>query len=383
MELQLDEGQLSLQGANRAFLEREWNMQLLRDRDGAPSPYERDWWARGADLGWTAMLVPESLGGGSPSGCPIADLAVIAEERAKRVAPGPFQSVNVVLAGLIEGHKERPAHTDLIADLVSGRRIASWAVYEPDQEWDDVRSPRCFAKPTPDGFVLDGVKDRVESVLDSDVFLVAASVDGKLAQFLVPADAIGVTSSATWTIDISRRFGRVRLDQVAVPASALVGEIGDNALFDRQEGVAIAIQCAEMSGCAEAAFGRTVQWAVDRYSFGRPLASYQALKHRFADMKTWLEACHAMTSGVVGAVQHQSTDMAELISAAKGYIGLRASDIAQDCVQLHGGIGVTWEHDMHLWLRRITVNRLLFGTPAHHHGRLADLILRKAGRDYD
>jgi alkylation response protein AidB-like acyl-CoA dehydrogenase len=117
----------------------------------------------------------------------------------------------------------------------------------------------------------------------------------------------------------------------------------------------------------------TVQWGFDRYSFGRPLVSYQALKHRYADMRTWLEACHATTQAAAAAVQAGSPDAAQLVSVAKSFVAERAQWILQDCVQLHGGLGVTWEHDLHLYLRRATADRALYGTPEDHRRRLADL----------
>jgi alkylation response protein AidB-like acyl-CoA dehydrogenase len=123
----------------------------------------------------------------------------------------------------------------------------------------------------------------------------------------------------------------------------------------------------------QAAFDMTVEWAFDRYSFGRPLASYQEIKHRFADMKTWLEASHAISDAATIAVATGSPDAEELVSAAKAFIGDYGAELMQDCVQIHGGIGLTFEHDLHLYLRRQTVNRALYGTPAEHRQRLADL----------
>ncbi len=118
----------------------------------------------------------------------------------------------------------------------------------------------------------------------------------------------------------------------------------------------------------------TVEWAFDRYSFGRPLASYQELKHRFADMKTWLEASHAISDAATAAAAHRSPNATELLSTAKSFIGDYGSELVQDCVQIHGGIGVTFEHDLHLYLRRHTVNRALYGTPADHRQRLTAII---------
>ena len=146
------------------------------------------------------------------------------------------------------------------------------------------------------------------------------------------------------------------------------------AAVNRQVQVAAALQCAETVGAVQRVFEFTVQWAFDRYSFGRPLASYQALKHRFADSKTWLEACLATAGAAAHATSQRAADADALASVAKSYVGQRATDIIQDCVQLHGGIGVTWEHDIHLYLRRATVNRVMFGTPGEHRRRLAGIL---------
>jgi alkylation response protein AidB-like acyl-CoA dehydrogenase len=124
----------------------------------------------------------------------------------------------------------------------------------------------------------------------------------------------------------------------------------------------------------QSVFDMTVQWAFDRFSFGRPLASYQALKHRFADMRTWIEASLAATDAAVHAVQDNAADADELVSVAKSYVASKALVIIQDCVQMHGGIGVTWEHDLHLYLRRATVTGALFGTVEDHRARIADLV---------
>ena len=138
--------------------------------------------------------------------------------------------------------------------------------------------------------------------------------------------------------------------------------------------IAVVLQCAEMVGATDRVFEFTLEYSFDRYSFGRPLASYQALKHRFADMKLWLEASprHRRRGGP--RRPDRTDDAAELVSVAKSYIGDRAPAILQDCVQMHGGIGVTWDHDLHLYIRRVTQDRALFGTPAEHRERIATFI---------
>ena len=140
--------------------------------------------------------------------------------------------------------------------------------------------------------------------------------------------------------------------------------------IDRQSQIAQVLQCAEVVGILQTVFDFTVQWALDRYTFGRPLASYQALKHRFADMKMWLEACRATTAAAVSDVAAGSAGAGLSASIAKSYVGEMAGQIVQACVQMHGGIGVTWEHDLHLYLRRVTLYRSMFGTPEEHNLRV-------------
>jgi alkylation response protein AidB-like acyl-CoA dehydrogenase len=127
------------------------------------------------------------------------------------------------------------------------------------------------------------------------------------------------------------------------------------------------VQCAELCGGVERCFTRTLAGAFDRFTFGRPLASYQALKHRFADLKTRFEACRATTAHAVGEVAMRSADADLSASIAKSFVGEWASVMLQDCIQLHGGIGLTWEHDLHLFLRRAALYRAMFGTPERHN----------------
>jgi alkylation response protein AidB-like acyl-CoA dehydrogenase len=159
----------------------------------------------------------------------------------------------------------------------------------------------------------------------------------------------------------------------------VLGRVGGAAAdVERQLQQALVILCAEAVGAMQAAFDMTVAWAFDRYSFGRPLASYQALKHRFAQMATWLQASHAISDEAARAVAEARPEASQLASAAKAYIGEHGAELLQDCVQLHGGIGVTFEHDLHLFLRRVTLARTLFGTPDVHRRRLADLVAQNA-----
>jgi alkylation response protein AidB-like acyl-CoA dehydrogenase len=372
MELELSSDQRLFHATTKSFLEKEFPLERVRQLETSETGFDREWWARGAELGWTAMLVPEELGGGSVSGEGLRDLAIVAEELGHGVAPGALLATNIVIAGLVDAQASGPDHGEAIEGLVSGESIASWAIYEPGDQWEPLR-PALAAKPSSAGYQLHGVKDRVELAEQADLLLVTAATEQGVAQFLVPVGTAGVTVEPQWSLDLARRFGVVRFDNVEVPASALVGAPGENDVIERQLQIALVLQCAEICGGLERVFEFTTQWAFDRFSFGRPLASYQALKHRFADMRTWLEACQATTQAAVTAVQERRADAAELVCVAKSYVGDRSVQILQDCVQMHGGIGVTWEHDLHLYLRRATVNRSLFGTPEDHRRRLTDI----------
>jgi alkylation response protein AidB-like acyl-CoA dehydrogenase len=356
----------------QSFLEKEAPLRRVRELHAAGVSFEPEWWRRAAELGWTSLLVPEELGGGSVSGNSVEDLAVIAELIGKTVAPGPLHPVSTVLAGLVDADQNH-RHATTIAALVSGEVVASWAVYEPGKPWAPLACT-VTATPTKTGFRIDGVKDRVEAGAESGLLLVVARCDEGIRQFLVATDAPGVTVSPQRSVDLVKRYARVAFDGAEVDASAAVGAAAQvPALIGRQGHIAVALQCAEVVGILDTVLDFTIQWAFDRYSFGRPLASYQALKHRFADLKIWLEACRATTRAAVAEVAKRSPGADMAVSVAKSYVGEHAPAMVQDCIQLHGGIGVTWEHDLHLFLRRVTLYRSMFGTPEDHNLRVYTL----------
>jgi alkylation response protein AidB-like acyl-CoA dehydrogenase len=351
----------------RSFLEKEAPLSRLRELHAAGTSFDTDWWPRAAELGWTSLLVPDDLGGGSVSGSGVRDLAMVAELAGKTVAPGPLHPVSTVLAGLVEAPEN---HQGTIESLISGELVASWAVYEPGKSWAPME-PGVTATPTALGFRLDGVKDRVEAGAESAVLLVVADCEGSPRQFLVPTDASGVRVELQRSVDLVKSYARVHFDGVEVDSSAAVGTAEQTPeLITRQSQIAQILQCAEVVGILDAVLKFTIQWGFDRHSFGRPLGSYQALKHRYADLKIWFEACKAATNGAVAAVADRSPDAEMAVSVAKSYVGEYAPGMLQDCVQLHGGIGVTWEHDLHLYLRRVLLDRSMFGTPEDHNLRV-------------
>jgi alkylation response protein AidB-like acyl-CoA dehydrogenase len=351
----------------QSFLEKEASLRRLRELHAAGTSFDHDWWRRAAELGWTSLLVPEELGGGSVSGDGVKDLALVAELAGKTVAPGPLHPVSTVLAGLVEAPEN---HEETIESLVSGETVASWAVYDPGRAWNPSASS-VTATPTDSGFRLDGVKDRVEAGADSALLLVVANCDGALRQFLVPTDAAGVRIEPQKSVDLVKSYARVHFDGVDIGSSAAVGTAEQTAaLIARQSQIAQVLQCAEVVGILDAVLKFTIQWGFDRHSFGRPLGSYQVLKHKYADLKIWFEASKAATNAAVAEVASRSAEADMAVSVAKSYVGEYAPGMLQDCIQLHGGIGVTWEHDLHLYLRRVMLDRSLYGTPEDHNLRV-------------
>ena len=372
MDLTLNGDQSFFQETTRRFLESEAPLTRVRELADDPNGFDRAWWRRGAELGWTALVVPEDHGGGTLSGRPCADLAIVAEEFGRLVSPGPLIPTNVVAATVARsGTPEQRA--EVLPAILAGEAVAAWCVKGPDRGWLAGDLGVEARRDGDGGFVVAGTATMVEAAGSADWFLVSArSADGPV-QVLLRGDTPGIRVTRLGGLDLVRRFGKVHFDDVAAPGAAVVGGgPGDGAADDvgRQLRLGAALEGAQMAGVADRVLELTVGYAFDRYSFGRPLASYQALKHRFADMKLWLEASHATVEGATRAVD-DDVDVERLVSAAKVYVGDHVPELVQDCVQIHGGIGVTWEHDIHLYLRRVTLGRGLYGTPDEHRERLA------------
>ena len=370
MEVTLTEDQEFFRETTQKFLDQKSSVPVVRSFRGHDEGFERDYWRQGAELGWVSLLVPEEHGGGSISGNGVVDLTLVADAFGSHTAPGPLLPSNLVAAALARSGSDTQ-RGDTLPAVIAGEVVPAWVVGPPT---GGTVTSGITASRAGDGFVLDGTQAPVEAAAQADVLLVTAGLDDGLAQFLVAPDAPGVTISRLDSIDLTRRFGRVQLEGVKVGADAAVGTPGDAAAdVDRLLQLASVIQTAEMVGAAQVVFDMTLEWMFDRYSFGRPLASYQNLKHRFADMKMWLEASHAMAAAAARAVQDETREAADVASMAKAYNGQYLPELAQDCVQMHGGIGVTYEHDIHLYLRRITVDTVMHGSPADHRQRVVSL----------
>ena len=372
MEIQLSEDQQLFRETCRRALEARTPLSRVRELIDDPVGYDPAVWAQGGELGWYAMLVPEQYGGGSMSGEGLVDATIVAEELGRMIHPGPFHATNVVASALAEAGTP-DQREQYLPSIASGGLIGTWAFAEPDRDWT-AASVALTAKPSGKGFVLDGIKAYVHDAQAAGLLLVTAVAAQGLTQFVVAKDTPGVTVEPLESLDVARRLANVRFDGVEVGADAVVGAPGDAAAaVERQLQVALVLQCAETNGATDVGFAMTVQYSKDRVAFGRPIGSYQALKHRMADHRMWLEGSFATTAYAAKAVQHRRDDAAVAARVAKAHVGRWSSVILHDCIQLHGGIGMTWEYDLHLYFRRAISNEVLYGAPDEQYRTLVDL----------
>lgn len=365
-----DDQELFRSTCRRALQERA-PVERVRQLIGDPVGFDRATWTAGAGLGWYAMFVPEELGGGSVSGQPLVDAAVVAEELGRLVHPGPALATNVVAAGLARAASAELAER-VLPGIAAGEVVATWALAGPDDPLP-TRSP-VTATPDGDGYRLDGVASYVPDAAAADVLLVSAASPGGPAQFLLPRGTPGIRIEPLETLDLARRLATVRFTGVRAGAETVVGTPGGAAAdVEHQLRVALVLQCAETTGATARGLEMTVQYAKDRVAFGRPIGSYQALKHRMADHRMWLEGSAAITAHAARAVQDGRPDAAIAPRVAAAHVGRRSTATLHDCVQLHGGIGMTWEYDLHLYFRRVISNEVLYGSPELHQRTLVDI----------
>ena len=373
MELQLSAEQEAFRDVNRKFLDAQCSPALVRALAKTAAGFEPNYWRKGAEVGWTSLLVSETDGGGCISNRGLVDLTVVASEFGRHAAAGPLIPTNLLAAAVSRlGTAEQKS--SFLSGILAGDIVAAACLLEPRRE-ESLDDSGVIAEPTRGGYRLSGVKSPVEAAAEAQVFLVAAKTATGVAVFSVPAGTHGLLVEPLNSLDLTRRFGAVNFNGVEVPISAMLDEPpGARHAADWLTDLASTLQVAEIVGALDRAFEITVEWAKNRYSFGRTLASYQAIKHRFADMKMWLEASHAIASSVARAVNDRTDEATELASAAKSYVGQYGPELVQECIQMHGGIGVTYDHDLHLYLRRVAVSVPIYGSPADHRERLTTML---------
>jgi alkylation response protein AidB-like acyl-CoA dehydrogenase len=367
VDLELSDDQELFRETTERFIDARCPIPRVRELADTPVAHDPALLGEAGELGWFALFVPEEHGGGTVSGSSVRDAVIVAEERGRFVQPGPFVATNVVAFALARNGSDEQQSTYL-PGLASGEQTASWAFTARDgvPEVGAVRAIR-----TGDGYTLEGEASLVPEGPSAGAFLVSAGDEAGVTQFVIDAGTPGVTITPLQALDLTRRFADVRFDSVSVPADAVLGAPGGaQASVGAQLDVAVALTLAESIGAMRQLAEITVDYAKARIAFGRPIGSFQALKHILADISFWAEVSTAASSAAADAVADARPTASEIVSIAKAYAGDAGTQLAQQCLQVHGGIGFTWEHDLHFYLRRLATDRVLYGDPEWHRERI-------------
>jgi alkylation response protein AidB-like acyl-CoA dehydrogenase len=371
MRFALTEEQQFLVDTVTKFLSKELPSQRLREWLGqaAGSRYA-DWWRQCATLGWAGIFADgTSEEYGSVSGVPLVDAALVAEVAGSALSPAALTGASATAAAF--SHTAGADVADVIDGVLDGTIIASLALEEAGGDWE-LSELTTTATSAGDGYLLAGSKIHVPDAATAGAFLVGCRIDDNEGYVLVRADQAGITAEDGRGLDLLRTYGTVTFDNVRVPrGAAFAGETKGVTDVLR---IATCLQMAESVGATDALLTLTIDYARSRYAFGRPIGSFQAFKHRIADLVLWTETAKGTVDAAIDAVATDSADSDLLLSVAKSYVGDQTVRIAQECTQMFGGIGLTYEHDAHLYLRRVTANRALLGTPEQHRARIARLL---------
>jgi alkylation response protein AidB-like acyl-CoA dehydrogenase len=342
-----------------------------------PDGVTGEFWAKVAEQGWLGLVFPEEHGG---SGLGFVDLTVLMEEMGRAVMPGPFVST-VLLGGLaIQEAGSAAQRREWLPKIAAGQARSTLAWTEPSGRWDaaGVTMP---ARPASGGFTLSGTKLFVPDAHLADVLVVVSrtaeskSPEEGIGLFLVKRDAPGLEVKLLPTMDQTRKLCEVTLNDVRVPADAVLGAPGAGwAPLARVVERATVALCAEMCGGAQRVLDMTVDYAKIRVAFGRPIGSYQGVKHRAADMLVDVENAKSLTYYAAWAVDENAPEAALAASMAKAYCSDAFRRVSAGGIQLHGGIGFTWEHDLHLYFKRAKSSEFTFGDATYHRERVARLI---------
>jgi alkylation response protein AidB-like acyl-CoA dehydrogenase len=369
MDFGFNEDQELLRASTRRFLTEHQPLARVRQRLEEPDVFEADLWRQGAVLGWTAMLVPPHLEGGSVTAQPLVDLVVLAEELGRALNPGPLVPCNVV-ADVITRFGSHAQHSAYLPSLARGETTAAWCLSADGSP--ESGAVEIEATLSAGAWRLDGVARFVHGAGQAGLLLVVArDVAGGLRALMVQADAEGLSMRAVRGLDLTRRFADVRFDGVVVPESDELGS--GTAVVERALALATVVQAAESVGAADVLFSATVDYAQKRVQFGRTIGSFQAIKHRLANLSIELKAMRAAAHYAALALGDGFDDAEEAVATAGAYVDDTFAHLCGEALQLHGGIGFTWEHDAHLFVRRAKVNQVLYGDGAWHRDRLLRL----------
>ncbi len=361
--------QEQLRAQVRRLLDRELPLERILAWSADPQPLDRALWKRTAELGWPGITVPEAHGG---LGLGCEDLIVVLEEMGKSLAPLPLLAVDAAVAALRALGSEAQQAEQLPA-IAAGDVIATLAVLEAS----DVVAPEAVAaRATARGadVQLDGTKLFVPDAQEADRILVAVREGDGVSVFVVPADAPGVRVTPLVVVDPTKPAGEVRLEGVRLPPSARLGAPGDAwpALVRVLDRMTIGL-AAEMVGAADAALAMAVAYAKVRQQFGAPIGRFQGVKHRCAELLVDVESARSLVYYGAWAAEHEPAQAGSYAAMAKAAAAEALDAAGEECIQIHGAIGYTWECHAHLFYKRGRHCHVWMGAPDEHYERVLAL----------
>ena len=377
MDFGFNADQEMLRATARKFFDNECASEFVRARMAEDRGFTEEFWTKLAEQGWLGLIYPEQYGG---AGLGFVDLTVLMEEMGRAVMPGPFFST-VLLGGLaiLEAGSDAQKK-EWLTKIAEGQARVTLAWTEPSARWD-AAGVTTSAKAAAGGFTLSGTKLFVPDAHVAHALVVVArtterkSGEDGISLFLVPTNAKGVSVTLLPTMDQTRKLCEVKLDSVSVPAGALLGAKDDGwTPLSRVIQRATVALCAEMCGGAQKVLDMTTEYAKIRIAFGKPIGSYQGVKHRAADMLVDVENAKSLTYYAAWAVDENVPEAPLAASMAKAYASDAFRKVSGAGIQLHGGIGFTWEHDLHLYFKRAKSSEFTFGDSTHHREKVAQLI---------
>lgn len=377
MDFGFSEEQDLLRQSARDFLAKECPMTVVRRLMEDETGHSPELWDQMAQLGWQGLILPEEYGG---AGMDFVDLIVVLEEMGRVVLPGPFLATAVYASvALLESGTEEQKRRYL-PEIAQGKLLATVASMEPNGRFDG-DGIEATATAEGQGYRLDGTKLFVPEGHIADLVIVAARTPGSVREdgislFCVERGADGLTSAPLKSMDQTRRLAEVSLDGVVVPGDALLGELGGGwRTLERLGDRAKVALCAEMCGGAQQVLDMSVEYAKVREQFGKPIGSFQAIQHKCADMMVQVESGKSATYYAAWAVANDAEDASLAAAMAKAYCSDAYRVVAGEGIQIHGGIGFTWEHDMHIYFKRAKSSEVSFGDAHWNRELVAKQIL--------
>jgi alkylation response protein AidB-like acyl-CoA dehydrogenase len=363
------EEQEELRRTVRAFLDQKSPEAEVRRLMETEQGYDEAVWRQmGEQMGLQGLIVPEEFGG---SGYSYVELIVVLEEMGRSLLCAPYFSTVALAANALIHSGDDQAKKDLLPGIASGETIATLAFTEPSGKWDEagITTP---ATKSGDGWTISGTKMFVLDGHTADLIIVAARTAAGVSLFAVEGGASGLTRTALSTMDQTRKQAKVELDNT--PAR-LIGTDGAgwNVLSTVLDLAAVAL-AAEQVGGAQRCLDMAVEYAKVRVQFGRPIGSFQAIKHKCADMLLEVESAKSAAYYAGWCAAEMNEELPSVASLAKAYCSEAYFHAAAENIQIHGGIGFTWEHPAHLYFKRAKSSELLFGDPTYHRELLAQRI---------